>query len=289
MNNSTAVLIIVLVIIVGFFFMNNVVHVGFHIGHGHDEYEEFMMMNGHEDEIASYEISPGVVTDKIASGEDIVLLDVRTPEEYAEVHLENSILVPVGELSQKTLAEAGLGEHSKDREIIIYCRSGGRSKQAYDIMNSLGYTNIKSVAGGIIHWQEDNYPYLKSGEYGGDVQSTDEQSSTGGPRIVFDRSTHDFGESPQSAGILSTTFEVKNTGDKILTIGDLSTSCGCTTAKLSQSSINPDGSATLTVYFDPDFHDEPSGKLTRTVFIPTNDPNQPEAEVKITVDILEGK
>jgi len=244
--------------------------------------------HGHEDEVASYEIYPGDVAEKIASGEDFVLLDVRTSEEYEEVHIKNSVLLPVGELSQQTLAGVGLGEDAKNKEIIIYCRSGVRSKQAYDVMKSLGYTNIQSVSGGIVHWQEDNYPYLETGTYDGSASDSVEADRSGA-QISFDRTAYDFGEVPQSQGILKTTFELKNKGTGVLEIGELSTSCGCTTAEISSESIQPNDTATLTVYFDPDFHKEPAGKLTRTVFIPTNDPNQPEAEVKITVDILEGE
>jgi len=242
----------------------------------------------HADDTAEYEISPANVVAKIQNNEDIVLLDVRTLEEYAEVHLENALLLPVGELSGQTLADIGLGESAKDKEIIIYCRSGGRSKQAYDIMDSLGYTNIKSVAGGMVHWQEDNYPFTETGEYDGSVSSPVEINESGA-QIAFDRTTHNFGDVPQSQGILETTFEIRNDGQSVLEIGELSTSCGCTTVEISNQSIQPNGTATLTVYFDPDFHAEPADELTRTVFIPTNDPSQPEAEVKIMVDILEGE
>jgi len=288
-NSATILLIVILIIILGFFLFNNVMHMGFHIGHDHDEHEESEMMGGHnDDEVASYEIYPGVVADKISAGEDIVLLDVRTPEEYEEIHLENALLLPVSELSANTLADIGLGGDAKNKEIIIYCRSGARSKQAYDIMNSLGYTNIKSVAGGMVHWQEDNYPFTEIGEYDGSTSSNSKVDEYGA-KISFDRTTHDFGNVPQSQGILETVFEVRNAGKSVLEIGELSTSCGCTTAELSNKSIQPDESAILTVYFDPDFHKEPSDKLTRTVFIPTNDLSNPEAEVKITVDILEGE
>ena len=118
----------------------------------------------HADELAGYEIAPVEVVAKVEKNEDIVLLDVRTPEEYAEIHLEGAELLPVQQLSAGTLAEIGLGEDAKDKEIIIYCRSGARSKTAYDIMKSLGYTNLKSVNGGIVHWQEDNYPLTVTGD-----------------------------------------------------------------------------------------------------------------------------
>lgn len=297
MNNSITVPLIILgFFLVGFLFMNNVAHIGFHIGHTHTDHEEsgmMGMMGEHDDDhdnegsVKDYEIYPSDVAKKIENKENIILLDVRTPEEYAEIHLENALLLPVGELSANTLAGIGLGENAKDKEIIIYCRSGSRSKQAYDVMKSLGYTNIKSVAGGMIHWQEDNYPFTEVGEY--TAEKITQTDVGGGAKISFNKTSYDFGDVPQSQGILKTTFEVRNTGDAVLEIGELSTSCGCTTAEISSKSIQANDTAVLTVYFDPDFHKEPSDKLTRTVFIPSNDSSTPEAEVKITVDILEGQ
>lgn len=237
--------------------------------------------------VEPFEIYPGDVVKKIEGGEKIILLDVRTPEEYAEVHLKNALLLPVQELSQGTLVALGLGENMKDAEIIIYCRSGARSKTAYDIMESLGYTNIKSVAGGMIHWQEDEYPFTETGEYK-EKDGVSEESRDGGPQIAFDRTLHDFGIIPQHGGIVETFFTVKNEGTGILTIGDITTSCSCTSAEISFTSIAASEEAILTVRFDPDFHEEPLDVFKRTVFIPTNDPDTPEAEVSIQVDIAEG-
>jgi rhodanese-related sulfurtransferase len=305
MNNSLTILLLILgVFVVGFFLMNNIMHTGFHVGHvdgdNHEELGMMGMMDDHDEEdghhnenkenddhVEDHEIYPGDVAEKIENKEDIILLDVRNPEEYTEIHLENALLLPVGELSFNTLAGIGLGEGAKDKEIIIYCRSGARSKQAYDVMKSLGYTNIKSVAGGMVHWQEDNYPFTEVGDY--ITEKITQLDIGGGAKISFDKTFYDFGNIPQSQGTISTTFEVKNTGDSTLEIGELSTSCGCTTAEISENSIEPDETAILTVYFDPDFHKEPADQLTRTVFIPTNDSATPEAEVKITVDILEGQ
>ena len=242
----------------------------------------------HEDEaVEKYEIYPGIVAEKIKNGEDIILLDVRTLEEYAEVHLENSILLPVQELSQQTLDKIGLGENSKDKEIIIYCRSGARSKTAYDIMNSLGYTNIKSIAGGMIHWQEDEYPFTEAGEYINTIQSSGDEKSTDGPRVRLDRTIHDFGVVPQYGGVVNAIFAIYNDGADILKIGDITTSCSCTSATISSNAIAPGDKAELIVKFDPDFHEEPLGVFKRTVFIPTNDPNMPEVEIVIQVDIAE--
>lgn len=67
-------------------------------------------------------------------------LDVRTPEEYAEVHVESSINIPVDELSASLHA---LG--SREREIIIYCRSGRRSAIALEILRAAGFTNVRDA------------------------------------------------------------------------------------------------------------------------------------------------
>jgi len=289
MEKTSTLLIILLAVTVLFFLFNNVIHAGFHVGHNHNDVDMMEMTGEHDDDVlAEHEIYPGAVAEKIKNGEDIILLDVRTLEEYTEVHLENALLLPVEKLSKDTLEQIGLGESAKDKEIILYCRSGARSQVAYNIMDSLGYTNIKSVAGGMIHWQEDNYPYTGSGSYKGVLVGVDdEMAQEGGSKIILDRELHDFGAISQYGGTVETTFTVKNGGTENLIIGDLTTSCSCTSASISSSNIAPNSKAVLTVVFDPDFHEEPLGTFKRTVFIPTNDPTTPEAEAVISVDVLE--
>lgn len=246
----------------------------------------------HNDSLESFEVSPSTVVKRVNADEGVILLDVRTPEEYEEVHLKNALLLPVEELTAKTLSDIGLGEAFKDKEIIIYCRSGGRSKIAYNIMQSLGYTNIKSVAGGMLHWQEDKYPLTESGPYSG-LSATSGSDKTiskaDGAKIVVDRDSHNFGEVAQYGGTVKTDFTVTNTGSAKLEIGDITTSCSCTKATISSVSIEPGDSATLAVVFDPNLHAEPLDVFKRTVFIPTNDSANPEMEVTIRVDILEGE
>lgn len=246
----------------------------------------------HNDALRSYEISPGDVVKKVQSNEDIILLDVRTLEEYEEVHLEDALLLPVQNLSQETLNEIGLGENMKDKEIIVYCRSGARSQTAYNIMESLGYTNIKSVAGGMIHWQEDQYPLTESGPYTGSMMMSGNEGvmmDNDGPEISLRRTLHDFGIIPQYGGMVETTFTVANTGTENLEIGQITTSCSCTSATIEDSIIEPGEESVLTVVFDPNLHEEPLDVFRRTVFLPTNDPNTPEAEVAVQVDIAEGE
>lgn len=268
------------------------VGIGYYVSTNVRDHGDTTSVPEHNDNVALHEISPSDVVKKVQSNDNVVLLDVRTPEEYEEIHLENALLLPVQELSQQSLEQIGLGEDAKDKEIIIYCRSGARSQTAYNIMESLGYTNIKSVAGGMIHWQEDNYPLTETGLYTGPLSESEVEdviTDTEGPRIALRRDLHDFGVIPQYGGTVETAFVVANNGTENLEIGQITTSCSCTTASIAETIIEPGNETTLTVVFDPNLHEEPLDVFTRTVFIPTNDPNTPEAEVRIQVDIAEGE
>ena len=76
-----------------------------------------------------------------------IIIDARTQEEFDEGHIEGAILIPEYEISQ--IAEKELPD--KDRLILVYCRSGRRSKIASQALVDLGYTNVKEF-GGIIDW-----------------------------------------------------------------------------------------------------------------------------------------
>ena len=79
--------------------------------------------------------------------EGYVILDVRTQEEFDAGHIPNAIVIPNTEIEQR--AERELPD--KDQLLLVYCRSGNRSKKAAEILVQLGYTNIKEF-GGIIDW-----------------------------------------------------------------------------------------------------------------------------------------
>ena len=81
------------------------------------------------------------------SGEDIVILDVREQDEFDAGHIPDAILIPYTEIENK--AEEMLPD--KDKQILVYCRSGRRSKIAAESLAALGYSNIKEF-GGIIDW-----------------------------------------------------------------------------------------------------------------------------------------
>ena len=126
---------------------------------------------------------------------------------------------------------------------------------------------------------------LMSSSYGSKVLAkkagiTKKQPPPGTPRpaILVDPPSHDFGTIPQET--VNHSFTVINKGDKDLVIGKITTSCGCTTAKIDQNIIPPGQTATLQVTFDPVVHDT-KGKTTRTVHLQTNDPRFPVKDVKI--------
>lgn len=84
---------------------------------------------------------------EIIDTEEHKLVDVRTPEEYGEEHIEGALLIPDYEIEK--LAESKLPD--KDEKILVYCRSGSRSKAATKKLIDMGYTNVHDM-GGIMDW-----------------------------------------------------------------------------------------------------------------------------------------
>ena len=92
-------------------------------------------------------ITPDEAKRIMDSGEEYVLLDVREQNEYDEGHIPGAILIPHDQIREQ--AESVLTD--KDQLILVYCRSGRRSKLASEDLVELGYTNIMEF-GGIIDW-----------------------------------------------------------------------------------------------------------------------------------------
>ncbi len=84
-----------------------------------------------------------------------MLLDVRTPEEYAEGHIAGAKLIPV-----QVLAEH-LKEVPRDKQVYVYCYSGTRSARASKLLAKNGFTNIENIEGGIVAWKKAGYPVVK--------------------------------------------------------------------------------------------------------------------------------
>jgi molybdopterin/thiamine biosynthesis adenylyltransferase/rhodanese-related sulfurtransferase len=101
------------------------------------------------------EIQPFEAQQEIDDG-DVVLIDTREPHEYQEAHLEGGRLVPPGLLADEIEAAAP----DKSARTILYCRSGSRSALAAAQMQALGYTDVASMEGGILAWQEQGLPIV---------------------------------------------------------------------------------------------------------------------------------
>lgn len=86
---------------------------------------------------------------KISDG--AFLLDVRQPEEYQEAYIPGAYLIPLDELEER------IDEVPEEKEIVIYCRTGNRSKDAYRILSKAGYANVTSIDGGIYAWAQEGY------------------------------------------------------------------------------------------------------------------------------------
>jgi rhodanese-related sulfurtransferase len=90
---------------------------------------------------------------------DFIILDVRTPEEFATGHLQNATNVSVNAVSPTfTAAIAGF---DKSRTYLVYCKAGSRSATATGIMTDEGFANIYTITGGITAWQSDGLPVVQ--------------------------------------------------------------------------------------------------------------------------------
>lgn len=100
-----------------------------------------------EDTTGYTQISTEEAKSLMESEENYIILDVRTKEEYEEKHIPGAVLVP-----NETIGEDEIPQlPDKDQMILVYCRSGNRSKQAAEKLVALGYTNVVEF-GGINDW-----------------------------------------------------------------------------------------------------------------------------------------
>ena len=93
------------------------------------------------------QITPEEAKKIMDSGEEYIILDTREQDEFDDGHIPGAILIPYTEIENK--AEEMIPD--KDKQILVYCRSGRRSKIASESLAKLGYTNVKEF-GGIIDW-----------------------------------------------------------------------------------------------------------------------------------------
>ncbi len=100
-------------------------------------------------------IEPKAVVERLAWGDrSLVLLDVRTSAEYAEGHLPGAINIPHTEIA------ARIGELSgaRERDLVVYCRSGNRTEQALAALRKAGFSRLFHLKGDYLRWSEEKRP-----------------------------------------------------------------------------------------------------------------------------------
>lgn len=95
-------------------------------------------------------ISVEALKEKIDAGEKINLVDVREPHEHNDFNI-GGILLPLGQIQSM---QADAIEDLKDEPVYVYCRSGNRSGQACLILETMGFSNLINVSGGMLAWQD---------------------------------------------------------------------------------------------------------------------------------------
>jgi len=91
---------------------------------------------------------------RLDAGEDLFILDVREPYEYQIANIGGT-LIPQGQVPQR------LNEIDRNREIVVQCRSGGRSQRVAEFLAQQGYPNVKNLAGGILAWADQIDPKVQ--------------------------------------------------------------------------------------------------------------------------------
>ncbi len=98
-----------------------------------------------------------VLIQKNRNNPDFVIIDVRTPEEFTGGHIENAVNLD----SYSEAFRDELNKLNKNKTYIIYCRSGGRSGNALDVMEELGFREVYNILGGINSWTAEELPTTK--------------------------------------------------------------------------------------------------------------------------------
>lgn len=101
-------------------------------------------------------ILPGELQRLRESGEALQILDVRTPREHAEVHVEGVRLLPLGQLDPVSHLQG------KSRAVYVLCRSGQRAERACAQLAGAGFEQVFNVEGGILAWEQAGLPVIRS-------------------------------------------------------------------------------------------------------------------------------
>jgi len=97
---------------------------------------------------------------KNRKGDDLVIIDVSTPREYKNLHLDGAINMNLISRFFKTRLDV----MNKNRTYVVYCKVGGRSKIARKLMQQLGFRTVYNVVGGTLLWEEEGLPFTSRTE-----------------------------------------------------------------------------------------------------------------------------
>ena len=92
--------------------------------------------------------------------DDVIIIDVSTPQEYKDLHLEGAININLISRFFKTRLDV----MDKSRTYVVYCKLGGRSKIAQKLMQRLGFRTVYNIVGGTILWKEEGLPFASGSE-----------------------------------------------------------------------------------------------------------------------------
>ena len=102
------------------------------------------------------DIQPRDVQRRLEDGEDLLLLDCRTQEEWSTCHIEGALLIPLQEMS---LRVEELESH-REHPIVVYCHKGARSMIITRLLRHIGFTDVYSMQGGIDRWAPEIDQYM---------------------------------------------------------------------------------------------------------------------------------
>lgn len=195
--------------------------------------------------------------DQLAAQPEVFVIDVHTPE---QPHLPGTdAVIPFDQLQlhQNELPA------DKTTPLVVYCRSGGMSRQASQDLAALGYTTVYDLEGG--------------------AQQYHQQSA----RIYLTPTTQDLG-TVVYGDVATTSFELINATAEEVTVTRVSTSCSCTSAQVAETTIQPGESTQVTVSFDPAVHGDATdvGAITRSIYLETDHPESERVTATITATVV---
>lgn len=121
------------------------------------DYDQFCGVPAREQPVQAdeWDISARQLLARLKSGEKIQLVDVRSAAELQVSSLPGAVLVPLDHLNER------MNDLEKDQEIVLFCRTGSRSRRALTLLRQAGFTRVKSLFGGINAWAQDVDPSVR--------------------------------------------------------------------------------------------------------------------------------